>query len=138
MNKSLKKEIKKYLREVNRNIICDFKTRRKYIGDLKASVYDYIDETNSESIVEVYSHFGTPQEIAKAFFENADIRKIKKRMNLTKVFLIGIIIALVMWAGTLIYAVIDANYFSNEYDAETIHNQNDYSFVLDKEGGKIN
>lgn len=136
MNKSLKKEVKRYIREINSNIICDFKTRRKYIGDLKASIYDYIDETNSESMDEIYSHFGTPQEIAKAFFEHADIRKIRKRMNFTRVVMIGVIIALVMWAAVLAYAIIDANYFSNEYDVEIIHELNDYSFITDNERGK--
>lgn len=47
MNKNLKKEINKYIREINSNIICDYKTRKKYIGDIKASVYDYIEENNS-------------------------------------------------------------------------------------------
>lgn len=120
MNKSLNKEIKKYIREINLNIICDFKTRRKYIGDLKASIYDYIDETNSESIDEIYSHFGTPQEIAKAFFEHADIRKIRKRMNFTRVVIIGVIIALVMWAGVLGYVTIDDNVINPGYVVEEI------------------
>lgn len=137
MNKSLKKEIKKYIREINLNIICDFKTRRKYIGDLKASVFDYIDETNSESIDEIYSHFGTPQEIAKAFFEHADIRKIRKRMNFTKVLLIGVIIALVMWAGALIYAVIDANIINRGYYEEWIGNSISVEADANNQGGRL-
>ncbi|MEZ3420994.1 MAG: hypothetical protein K1V95_03640 [Eubacterium sp.] len=120
MNKRLEQEINRYLKEIKSNIICDFKTKRKYICDLKTSIYDFAEENHVNDFKQVYQQFGPPREIAKTFFEQADIKKIKKRMDFTRILLIGVIIALVMWAGVLIYAVIDANITNPGYYEEWI------------------
>lgn len=129
MNKNLKKEINKYIREINSNIICDYKTRKKYIGDIKASVYDYIEENNVTGADEIYKHFGTPQEISKAFFENADIKKIKKRMNFTRIILIGVITVILVWAVALTIDVIDTFESNRGYGYEIVHDEEDFSLL---------
>lgn len=35
MDKELKKDINEYIEEVNQNIICDYKTKKKFVFDLK-------------------------------------------------------------------------------------------------------
>lgn len=112
MDKKLKKDINKYIKEIKLNIICDFKTRNKFISDIKNSIFDFVECENIVSIDDVYNHFGTPQEIAKEFFLNADVKKIKRRMNFTKVVIIGVVIALLMFGTALVIELIDS-YSSN-------------------------
>ena len=112
MDKKLKKDINKYIKEIRLNIICDFKTRNKFISDIKNSIFDFVECENIVSIDDVYNHFGTPQQIAKEFFLNADVKKIKRRMNFTKVVIIGVVIALLMFGTALVIELIDS-YSSN-------------------------
>lgn len=135
MNKNLKKEINKYIREINSNIICDYKTRKKYIGDIKASVYDYIEENNVTGADEIYKHFRTPQEISKAFFENADIKKIKKRMNFTRIILIGVITVILVWAVAVTIDLIDSLGSNEGYKIESI--SDGYVDIINDSQGEI-
>ncbi len=131
----MKKEINKYIREINSNIICDYKTRKKYIGDIKASVYDYIEENNVTGADEIYKHFGTPQEISKAFFENADIKKIKKRMNFTRIILIGVITVILVWAVAVTIDLIDSLGSNEGYKIESI--SDGYVDIINDSQGEI-
>lgn len=133
MDKQLKRDIKRYIKEIKQNIICDFRTRKKFISDIKNSIYDFAESANAVTMDDIYKHFGKPQEIAKEFLLNADVKKIKKRMNVTKIVLIGIIAALVMWAAGLVYAIIDANVIHSGYYVETIHDVDDDLILKDLE-----
>lgn len=103
---SLQSEIKKYIMDVKSYLICDWKTRRKFIKDLKNDIADFVDENEDVSIDDIRRHFGEPKNIAIGFFENADFKKIKRRMNIGRTVIIGVIIALAMWLGTLLFTVI--------------------------------
>ena len=95
MDKELKKDINQYIKEIKLNIICDFKTRKKFISDLKISIYDFVECENIFSVDEVYRHFGTPQQIAKEFFLGLNFRKIKRKMNYTKGVIVGTVVSLI-------------------------------------------
>ena len=47
MDKQLKRDIKRYIKEIKQNIICDFRTRKKFISDIKNSVYDFAESENA-------------------------------------------------------------------------------------------
>lgn len=118
-DKQLDKDIKNYIKEVKSLLICDYKTQNKFIGDIKCRLDEHIENGLIHNIDDVYKRMGTPQDIAKAFFENADVKKVKKKMNITKIILIGVIIALVIWAAGITAVVIDehiagAGYIVNE------------------------
>ena len=105
-------EKRKYVKEVRSYFIGDFRTRNKFISDLKCDIDEYIEGKEITDFSLVREHFGAPQDIVKGFFENADTKKIKRRMNITGVIVIGIIIALVMWGLGIIAVVVD-NHESN-------------------------
>lgn len=105
-------EKRKYVKEVRSYFIGDFRTRNKFISDLKCDIDEYIEGKEITDFSLVREHFGAPQDIVKGFFENADTKKIKRRMNITGVILTGVIIALVMW-GLGITAVVVDNHESN-------------------------
>lgn len=108
-DKQLNKDVNGYIKEIKSLLICDLGTKRKFINDFKNDLFEYIDSNSVSDIEEVYKHFGTPQDISKAFFENADIKKIKKKMNISKTVLIGVVAALIIWAVGVTAAVIDAH-----------------------------
>ncbi len=103
---SLDLELKKYIVDVKSYLICDWQTRRRFINDLKNDIACFIDETENATMDDVRRRFGEPKDIAKGFFETADIKKIKKRMNIGRTVSIGVIIALVMWLSALLFAII--------------------------------
>ena len=109
-DKQLNKDIKGYIREIKSYLICDHKTQRKFINDFKNDVYDYIEENSVNGINSVREHFGEAEKIAKGFIENADTRKIKKRMNIRNAITAGIIIALFIWAVGVLTVVVDDIY----------------------------
>lgn len=108
-------EKKKYVKEVNSYLICDFGTRNKFIRDLKNDMDEYIENSSATDFKEVAEHFGEPKDIVKGFLETADTKKIKRKMNVTRVILIGVIIALVMFGIALTALWIDAHSDNNGY-----------------------
>ena len=124
-DKLLNKEVKKYIKDINSYLICDCSTRNKFIRDLKSDIDEYIEGNSVTDFDSVYNHFGEPRDIAKGFLENADTKKIKRKMDITKVALIAVIIALVMWGIGITAAWIDAHESNTGYNitemGETIY-----------------
>ena len=116
-NKQINKAVNKYIKEVKSYLICDFKTQRKFTGDLKNRIHEHMDNGVINSADDIYKQIGDPQEIVKGFFENADTRKIKRRMHFTRVILIGVIIALLVW-GTGITVEVVYDLFNPGYMVE--------------------
>ncbi len=108
-----------YLREIKSLMVCDDGTKKKFLKDLKRDVYDYTIEENADSIEMIIEHFGTPEEIAKSFFESADIKKIKRKMNFRRVILVGVLAALLIWIVYATVTVIDAHWSYNGYHITT-------------------
>lgn len=103
---TLNSEIKKYIVDVKSYLICDFRTRRRFINDLKNDIACFVDENENVTMDDVRKRFGEPKDIAKGFFENADIKKIKKRMTIGRTVVIGVIIALLIWLSIWLFVVI--------------------------------
>lgn len=122
MNKHLNNDINKYIKDIKSYLICDYKTQKKFMDDFKNDVFSYIDDNSIDDINEIYEHFGLPQEIANGFFENADTKKIKKKMNISKTITICFIIALIIWATGVTVAVVDAH-TSTGYFVEETHDK---------------
>lgn len=103
---TLNSEIKKYIVDVKSYLICDFRTRHRFINDLKNDIACFVDENENVTMDDVRRRFGEPKDIAKGFFETADIKKIKKRMNIGRTVTIGVIIALLIWLSMWLFAII--------------------------------
>ena len=115
-NKQLHKDVKKYIKDINSYLICDCGTRNKFIRDLKSDIDEYIESNCVTDFESVYDHFGEPCDIAKGFLENADTKKIKRKMDITRVALIAVIVALVMWGIGITIELIDAHQDRTGYD----------------------
>lgn len=127
-------EIQHYIFNVKSYLICDWHTKRKFINDLKSDIDSFTEEADNITIDDIYQHFGTPKDIAKGFFENADIKQIKKRINISKTIIIGIIAALIIWTSILLTALVHpyidepksyfVEYMQDEYNNTEIINNN--------------
>jgi len=108
-DKGFEKETKKYIKSVKSLLLCDIQTKRRFIKDFRDDLSGYIEDNNIADIKNVYDHFGTPEQVAKGFLETADIKNIKKKMNIGKIIAAGIALALIIWATGVTIAVIDAH-----------------------------
>lgn len=116
----LNKDVKKYIKDINSYLICDCATRNRFISDLKSDIEEYIESNSVTAFESVYNHFGEPRDIAKGFLENADTKKIKRKMDIAKVVVTAVIIALVMWGIGITAAWIDFHQSHTGYDETVI------------------
>lgn len=120
MDRALAKEIQKYKKHVKALLICDSQTAKSYLSDLENGIADFVENSGATSIEEVITRFGEPEVVARAFFESADIRKIKRRMNIKRMLLVGVLLAVVIWAVAVSYLSIDAHLSMPGYFVETV------------------
>lgn len=115
----INKDIKNYLNDISRYLVCTKKQKKIILEDIEISVRDYIENANVKNMSEVYNHFGSPEDIAKTYLANfvkpSDIRKaISKKKVLIIVALIAFIILLV----ALTIALIDGHFTNSGYIIE--------------------
>ncbi len=122
MDKKLNTDINKYIKDIKSYLICDYKTEKKFIDDFKNDVLSYIEDNSINDINKIIEHFGTPQEIAKGFFESADTQKIKRKINIGKTITICFIVALIVWATGVTMAVVDTHNSNNIFHTEVLYN----------------
>lgn len=120
MDRALAKEIQKYKKHVKALLICDSKTAKSYLSDLENGIADFVENSGATSIEEVITRFGEPEVVARAFFESADIRKIKRRKNIKRMLLVGVLLAVVIWAVAVSYLSIEAHLSMPGYFVETV------------------
>ena len=69
----LNREIKKYIIDVKSYLICDWRTRQKFLKDLKNDINDFVDENEEVTIDDVRNRFGEPEKISRSCLEAADL-----------------------------------------------------------------
>lgn len=113
------KEIEKYLSEIRDSLVCSSKLKNEIISEIEGFVYDFAERKEIRDISEIYEHFGTPEEMAKTYLSQADPKEIKRAVNVRKVVVIGITVALLMLAGSLLISLTDAH---KSYESESNYN----------------
>ena len=103
------KEIKSYISDVGNNLFCSRKQKKQILADIENEVLTYAENKRITDINEIYAHFGTPEEIAKAYIADAEPQNIKKAINIRKLLVAAVIIALAMLAITFIIAIVDSH-----------------------------
>lgn len=106
---AIEKETEKYISDVSSKLLCSKKKKKEIIEDIRGAVLDFTEANGTEDIKEVYEHFGTPEEFAKAHLSELDPEQIKKKISAKKMIFWGIIIALAMIAFVLFYELIDSH-----------------------------
>lgn len=123
---AIEKEIEKYLSEIQNNLVGSNKTKKNIISEIEGFVYDYAEVKGVKDISDIYSHFGTPEEMARTYLSQADPKKIVKAVKIKKAVVIGVIVALLMLAIFYVSTYIDAHKsYNNEKNYEIVET---YSF----------
>lgn len=113
-------ELKRYFKEIRRCLLCDTKLSRKFIADLAQSVDQFVEAEPEADIDAVEKHFGSPEQIAKSFFAEADINQIRKKILLRRFIIVLIIVALLLWGVVVGYSAIEAHLSNHGYGEEFI------------------
>ena len=129
---SFQKDLKTYKNEIKSKLICDSKVSKKFFEDLQNNIDDYIADNNATSIEEIYKHFGTADEIAKAFFETTDISTIKKKISVKKLIAILVIAVVVIWGIVVAFDFVDSKNAQSTYEV-----QYEYEFLEESTSDNI-
>lgn len=128
----LNREIKKYIIDVKSYLICDWRTRQKFLKDLKNDINDFVDGKEDVTMDDIRDRFGEPEKISRSFLENADLKKIKRRMSFGRTIIVGVIAALLIWLGALLFAVIHPYVEEPKtYIVEEVHDTPENQITID-------
>jgi len=106
----MQEDIRQYYCDVESLLVCNPKTKRRFLGELRNDVQAFIKEHEGNvSMEDIQDFFGTPETIASGFLETLVSKDIKKAISWKKVLLIGIglvILALALW---IVISLIDGH-----------------------------
>ena len=120
MNDTLKKQLNEYFSNIESLLLCDRKSKKAFLTDLKNDVDEFILQEQNADFSCVLSAFGTPQEIAESFLKNTDIVQIKKRMNIRKLILFSLLAIVLVYLCFVIASFIDVHTESHGFYEEII------------------
>lgn len=123
---TIEKEIEKYLSEIQNNLICNSKAKKNIIEEISGSVYDFAEAKGINDISEIYEHFGTPEEMARTYLSQSDPKKIAKAVRIKKAVVIGVIVAILLFAISLIIAIIDSHRSNDGHYIDTVIETNEF------------
>ncbi len=118
MNKLTDRELKEYYSRINDAVLCDRKQKKAFLKQLKENVQEYICDAPEATMEDIEKTFGTPRTIAESFIVNADSGKIKKQIQLKKVLVIAVVIALIIYALFVVLSLIDVHTEAHGYFEE--------------------
>ncbi len=116
----MKNELKAYYSEIEKNIICDRKQKSAFMAELKANIDEYLATEGETDMEKIKAEFGTPEMIAASFLSGSDAAAIKKKLNIRKIILIAIVIALAIYLAFVIISLIDVHTEAHGYMEEGI------------------
>ena len=104
----INKDIEKYLSQVKSYLPCRNADKTAILEDIRQAIFEFADNNNVNSIDMIYSRFGTPEEIAKAYLSDADPKKITKTINRDKLLISFVAAALIIFIGFMTAVFIDS------------------------------
>ena len=117
---TIEKEIKAYLTQTKSFLICDSKLKKSIISEIEESIYEYAENNGISDISQIYERFGTPEETARTYLNQADPKLLKSTVSINRIIIYTAVIALIIFCLFLIAVFIDAHIDFNGYATETI------------------
>lgn len=106
---TIEKEIEKYISDVSSKLLCSKEKKKELIEDIRGAVFDFAEGSDTKDIADIYKHFGTPEELAKAHMSELDPAQIKKKVNIRRVVIIAVVAMFSVLIFSLVFALIDAH-----------------------------
>ena len=104
---TIEKEINAYIAAVRKNLVCNRKIKKQTVTDLRNSVFDYAENNNITDINLIYKHFGSPEELAKSFMTENDLKYLKRKIIIRRIILAVVFIILALISFLLIKEVMN-------------------------------
>lgn len=120
MNNISEIELKLYFKDVSDRLICDRRQKKYFIECLKTDVKNFLAETPDATLKELDTVFGTPDIIAQSFMGNIDSTEIKRKLDIKKIIIVAIVIALLIYLAFVVISLIDVHTEAHGYFEEGI------------------
>lgn len=115
-----KMQLFRYLLEIAFYLPVPRKQKKEILGKIKHSIESYIFDGDYISYRQIRFRFGDPQQIAGAFLTEMDpeelLEKINRKRIVVRGFVTVVIIALALWATSLIHDLIAVIKDNNGYE----------------------
>lgn len=114
------KQLKSYYKEISSALICSAKQKKAFMNELKSDIDEYLAACPQADMDKIKAEFGTAQEIASSFLTGSDTAEIKKKLDIRKLILIAVVIALVIYLAFVVISLIDVHTEAHGYIEEGI------------------
>lgn len=115
-----KMQLFRYLLEIAFYLPVPWKLKKEILRKIKHSIESYIFDGDYISYRQIRSRFGDPQQIAMAYLTEMDPEELLERINRKRIVVRGfvtvVIIALALWATSLIHDLIAVIKDNNGYE----------------------
>lgn len=115
-----KMQLFRYLLEIAFYLLVPWKQKEEILRKIKRSIESYIFDGDYISYRQIRSRFGDPQQIAMAYLTEMDPEELLERINRKRIVVRGfvtvVIIALALWATSLIHDLIAVIKDNNGYE----------------------
>ena len=115
-----KMQLYRYLLEIAFYLPVPWKQKKEILRKIKHSIESYIFDGDYISYRQIRSRFGDPQQIAMAYLTEMDPEELLERINRKRIVVRGfvtvVIIALALWAISLIHDLIAVIKDNNGYE----------------------
>lgn len=115
-----KMQLFRYLLEIAFYLPVPWKQKKEILRKIKHSIESYIFNGDYISYRQIRSRFGDPQQIAMAYLTEMDHEELMEKVNRKRIVVRGfvtvVIIALALWATSLIHDLIAVIKDNNGYE----------------------
>ena len=107
VDKTLKANIKSYLKGIKKELPCSSNTKSAFISIFKKRIDEYLEDNPTATFEDIQNEFGTPESVANAFDPNEYSDALKSRKKKVLILVIALV-ALVAALSITTVALIDA------------------------------
>lgn len=114
------RETRRYLRAIKGWLPCAGKMKRQMLGEIEANIDDFVGENPEVSYEDIVSRFGTPQQIASTYVDEAEtgelLRMLRVRRKILTIIASVAVLITVLWA-----AGVAAELYSDVFKSKTAY-----------------
>lgn len=114
------KQLKSYYKEISSALICSAKQKKAFMNELKSDIDEYLATCPQADMDKIKAEFGTAQEIASSFITGSDTAEIKRKLDIRKLLIIAVIIALAIYLAFIVISLIDVHSEAHGYIQESV------------------
>lgn len=125
MEKTLDKQIDRYLKKVKKYLVMKPQKKKEYITELRSEIETYVEENEITNIKDIVWHFGEPADCAKRNFSSEELNYIHKRLKIKKIVVCICVISVII-CFVFLYAVFAYEFYEVRHSFGV-----EESFILD-------